>query len=117
MRIAIPVWQEKVSPVLDTALTLRVVDRKGKVCTSCFDTRLDEHEIYKRCVRIDRMNIDVVICGAVSRAMLEMLKASGIQIIYGISGPYEEVLDAYFEGSLFCPKFMMPGYDHGDLHG
>ena len=113
MRVAIPVWQGKVSPVLDTALTLRIVDCDEKVRLYYHDARIPEQELSMRCIRIRGLNIDVVICGAVSTAMSEMLKASGIQVIFGISGCYEKVLDAYLNNCLFCQEFMMPGYDHG----
>jgi predicted Fe-Mo cluster-binding NifX family protein len=38
-----------------------------------------------------------------------MLKASGIKIISGISGPAEDVIEAYLNGNLLKPKFLMPG--------
>ena len=36
--------------------------------------------------------------------------ASGIQIIYGVSGNHEDVLAAYFDGTLDHEGFIMPGF-------
>ena len=111
MRVAVSVWGERVSPVLDTASRLRIADveEEGR-CDDSFDVWLEEREFCRRCARICGMRIDVIICGAVSRAMSTMLEATGIKVISGISGNYDEVFGAYSEGSLFSPRFMMPGY-------
>jgi len=63
----------------------------------------------QRCSFIRKLEIDVLICGAVSRLFSEMLKASGIKIISEISGPAEDVLEAYLNGNLLQKKFLMPG--------
>ena len=111
MRVAVSVWGERVSPVLDTASTFRIAEigEEGD-CQGCYDIRLEEKEFCRRCSRICGMGIDTLICGAVSRAMSTMLEASGITVISGISGNYARVMDAFSGGTLFTPRFMMPGY-------
>jgi predicted Fe-Mo cluster-binding NifX family protein len=71
---------------------------------------LGEQEISRRCSRIRKLGVDVLICGAVTRTFSDLLKASGIDIIQGISGKIEEILEAYFNGALIQTKFLMPGY-------
>lgn len=109
MRIAIPVWDDKISPVLDTASRLLIVELEDRKESSRFEIYLDEQELSRRCVRIRGMDIEILICGAVSRPFWSMLAASGINIIQGISGHPEEVLKAYLHGNLFHPGFLMPG--------
>lgn len=109
MRIAIPIWDDKISPVLDTATKLLVVEIEDKKEASRFEIYLDEHELSRRCLRIRGMDVDVLICGAVSRPFYRMLMASGINIIQDISGPPDDVLNAYFHGKLFHSGFLMPG--------
>ena len=109
MRIAIPVWDDKISPVLDTASKLLVVELKDRKESSRFEIYLDEQELSRRCVRIKGMDIETLICGAVSRPFWSMLEGFGINIIQGISGHPEEVLKAYLNGNLFHSGFLMPG--------
>ena len=71
---------------------------------------LGEQEISRRCFRIRKLGVDVLICGAISRTFSDLLEASGIDIIQGISGKIEEILKAYFNGALIQTKFLMPGY-------
>ena len=109
MRIAISIWGDKISPVLDTASKLLVIDDKTQEEFLCFEASLRELDMSQRSSFIRKLDLDVLICGAVSRQFSEMLKACGIKIISGISGPAEDVLDAYLQGALPYSGFFMPG--------
>ena len=109
MKIAVPIWEDKVSPVLDTATKLLIVETLNRNEIGRTEAFLDELEISRRCFRIRKLNIDVLICGAVSRTFSDMLAASGIDIIPGIAGTVEEILGAYFSDALNQSKFLMPG--------
>ena len=110
MKIAIPVWEDKVSPVLDTASRLLIVEVEDHKESSRFETFLDVQELNRRCVRIQGLGVDILICGAISQPFLTWLTASGIDIIPGISGHPEDVLEAYLEGNLSDSRFLMPGF-------
>jgi len=109
MRIAIPIWGDKVSPLLDTASRLLVVELGDEGETSRFQIFLDEQNISRRSLRIRSLNIDTLICGAVSRPFFSMLLSAGIEIIADISGDPENVLQAYMSGNIFHSRFLMPG--------
>jgi len=115
MRIAISIWEDKVSPVLDTASKLLVVESNAQREVSRFKAYLYEENISRRCYFILGFEIDVLICGAVSRQLSGMLDASGINVISGISGPAEEIIEAYLQGTLGDSKFFMPGYNSHTL--
>lgn len=115
MRIALPVWEDKVSPVLDTALKLLVVEVQDQREESRFVYHIDENDLSYKCHRIRKLELDILICGAVSHGFLQMLLASGLDVIQEISGPAEDVLNAYLQGNIFQPRFLMPGCKRG-LH-
>ena len=110
MKIAIPIWEDRISPVLDTASRLLIVEveEKGKEL-SRFQIYLDEQDLVRRCLRIRKLEIDILICGAISYTFSRMLAASGIDIIPEISGRAKEILDAYLQGDLLDSRFLMPG--------
>jgi predicted Fe-Mo cluster-binding NifX family protein len=110
MRLALPVWENKISPVLDTATRLMVVEveEQGEVRRS--EIRLHEKDLSGRCRRIQALGVDALICGAVTRQMSDMLKQGGIYMIPGISGQPEEVLDACLGGRLAHSKYILPGW-------
>jgi predicted Fe-Mo cluster-binding NifX family protein len=110
MRIAVPIWEDKISPVLDTATRLLILEKLDRENISRKEAPLEEKEISRRCFRIRKLGVDLVICGAVSRSFSGLLKASGVQLIQGISGDVEDILEAYFKGKLNQPRFLMPGF-------
>jgi predicted Fe-Mo cluster-binding NifX family protein len=110
MKIAIPIWEDRISPVLDAASRLLIVEVVDQEEASRFETYLEDQELTHRCVRIRELGIHTLICGAVSNCFSKMLEASGIDIIPGISGHPEAVLDAYLRGNLCHSKFLMPGF-------
>ena len=109
MRIAITIWEDKISPVLDTASRLLVVQVKDQDEASRFEIFLDEQQISRKCVRIQGLGINILIFGAISGAFYRMRMASGIDVISGISGQAEDILDACLKGDLADSKFFMPG--------
>ena len=115
MKVGIPFWENKVSPVLDTASRLLVVEAEGGRVISRFELYLDERDLAKRGLRIQGLGLDTLICGAVTRHFSDMLTSYGIHIVSGISGQPDEVLGAWFDGKLGEGKFLMPGWSKHNL--
>lgn len=110
MRIAIPVWTEKVSPVFDTAARVLVLQYKDSQEISRTETFLEGQDLYSRCHRLKALDVDILICGAISKCYYMMLcKSAGIRVIPWISGTVAEVLEAFLAGTLMDTKFLMPG--------
>ena len=109
MKTAIPIWDGKISPVFDTASKLLIIQVEDNKEISRFEAYLDEQNLSRRCSRIQDLGVDVLICGAISRPFYRMLVAGGVNIIPWISGPAQDVLDAWMNGTLFHSKFLMPG--------
>lgn len=116
MRIAIPVWGEKVSPLLDAASRLLIVetDQMGEIAR--FQMALDDGEPNRKASRIREMGVDVLICGAVSDSVSRALTAAGIRIISDISGRAGEVVDSFLRGSTFDSRLLMPGCKRKRYH-
>jgi predicted Fe-Mo cluster-binding NifX family protein len=115
MKVGIPFWENKVSPVLDTASRLLVVETEGGRVISRFELYLDERDLAKRGLRIQGLGLETLICGAVTRHFSDMLTSYGIHIVSGISGQPDEVLGAWFSGKLGEGKFLMPGWSKNNL--
>jgi len=109
MKIAIPIWGDKVSPVFDTALRLLVVEVKDRKEISRFVYYIGDEDLMRRCQHIRTLNVDILICGAVSYTFLQMLQSLGLEVIQQISGQVEEVLKAYLKGNIYNTKYLMPG--------
>ena len=96
LRIAIPVWHGRVSPVFDEANSLLVI--------SVDQSRIVRRELYllgtgsmSRIRRLQGMNVDVLMCDAVTRELSSALQASGIRVLSQVSGPADEALEAFVD--------------------
>ncbi len=109
IKVAIPHWQGRVSPVFDVAGRIRIVEietgrlRIGEdlVCTGT--------NPQGRAASLSQAGVQVLICGAVSRQQELAIAAAGIEVIPRICGEIEQVLAAYRDGCLGQDGFMMPG--------
>ena len=110
-RTAIPVFMGRVSPVLDTCTLLMLLEPDEKQETAPGKIHMTGASIFERAGQIRRLEIEVIICGAVSESFYRLLKEAGIDLICGITGDIAEVIDAYRGGFLGAPKFRMPGFE------
>jgi predicted Fe-Mo cluster-binding NifX family protein len=113
MRVAVPTWNGRVSPVFDVARHVLVVDiERGAV------TRTSEQELGDggRVEPLSALGVDVLICSAISWPLEAMLWVARIEVVSDICGPTDEIIDAYRSGGRTLAKFRSPG--HSDLgHG
>ncbi len=110
MRIALTVWNGRIAPVFDVAGTVRLVEQHGKIAKSDETITLPQGSGMR--IRVDalvELQIDVLVCGAISRPVRQMIADSGIKIHSFISGEVNEVLEALFTGTLEEKPFLMPG--------
>jgi len=111
-RIAIAHWDGLVSPVLDSAAEVLVVDT-GSEPPERSVRQLGAVYMPQRVERLQDMGVDVVICGAVSNPLRHMMESAGMKVIPWTRGPVDAVLEAYLSGSLQdgpeAKTYAMPG--------
>ena len=107
-RIAITVWQDRVSPVFDTSQWLRIFDfQEGKV-----DVRLENIgtlTAFGKAQRLEELAVDVLICGAITRPLHIDLISSGIDVIPFVCGAVDAVVESFLTHKNLS-RFAMPGY-------
>ena len=109
MKIAVAVWNGLVSSVFDFAHQLLVVDMESQTEKSRTEISLEQQQGPQRVSRLVDLGVNVLICGAISRPLASMLATSNIEVIPFVSGPVDEVLNAYLNGRLAEPRFLQPG--------
>lgn len=118
MKIAIPHWQSRVSPVCDEArhfLVVHVADGV-EVSRSEWELTLPGSDPLGRAARLLDIGVNTVICAAISQALESMLLGIGIRVIPQVCGNVEEVLQAYCAGTLDQDRFHMPGCGRRQRH-
>jgi len=109
MKIAIPVWNGCVSNVFDFAHRLLLVDIENGREVNQSEVELKAKSLPQRAVSLKNLGVDLLICGAISRALACMVTASGTEVLAFVTGRVDDVLQAYLTGQLVEPEFTMPG--------
>jgi len=107
MRIAIPVWNDRVSPVFDVSRSIRVVDiASGKI------TREAEHtlENESRASKLVTLGVDLLICSAISIPLEATMWVFGIEVLSDTCGSVEEIVDTFVAGDTELRRFRSPGH-------
>lgn len=108
-RVAITVWNNRVSPVFETSRQIFFVDCcKNTIKNKTYYSITDNVEMTRVCILLEQ-GVNILIYGAISRIYVNMLMSYKIQIYSFISGSVEEVLNAYLDNKLHLVSYKMPG--------
>lgn len=119
MKVAFSVWNDRISPVFDASLYFLVLDiENGEIAAKSEKTFNNQNPFHKVTMLSD-MQIQALVCGAISRPLVEIAAAQGIKVFPFIAGNLEEVIESYFAGTLSDPALAMPGCcgRRGRFHG
>ncbi len=118
MKIAIPVWGDTVSTVLDFSNLLEVVRLESRHVALRERVPFAEPTIIGKASKLKGLGVDLVLCGALSMPMYRMIMASGISVMPFLRGAVDDVLEAYCSNILPDERFKLPGCDRvGWYHG
>jgi predicted Fe-Mo cluster-binding NifX family protein len=110
VRVGIPVFESRVSPVLDTCRRMLVVDiEAGIEVMKIQEIALETIGLNERVEHFCRWGIQKIICGGVSELMCKYLEGRNIDLISGIAGDAAKVVKAFICKRLDQACFRMPG--------
>jgi predicted Fe-Mo cluster-binding NifX family protein len=114
MTVAIPSWQQRISPVLDTAMSLLIVTCRNGRETSRREILLGPLTPDAFTRSVVELRVDVLLCAALSQELQRALEQRGVQVQPHLCGDVNEVLHAFGCGQLNRAVFHMPGCGCGD---
>lgn len=108
MKVALPIWNNRISPLFDNACRLVIWSTGGD------GGEPEEYDLRDlipsmKVRRMKELGADVLICGAVSNPVACLIESAGIGLVPWVSGPVEEVIEAFRAGRLEEPRYVMPG--------
>lgn len=95
--------------MLDVARRLVLVDLTGIDAQSPREVELRCTELAARVRAIQSLEIDVLICGALSQPLQNALLAAGVEVCAHHCGAVADVIAAYTARQLDAQAFRMPG--------
>lgn len=108
MNIAMTVWGNRVSPVLDCARTLLVAEiGQGQILNRQYqDFDIDNLASAMRFLVLQK--VGVLVCGAISQEPANSIESWGIELIPFLAGDAEIILETLVRGQSIA-AFAMPG--------
>lgn len=106
--IALPVFQERLSPLLDEARKFVIITLRGEVIAERTLIEINEQSAFIRIERLKEMGVIVILCGAVSDVVAKFIIEREFQLYSWLTGTTDEVVDQYIKGTLpqNCMRYL-----------
>jgi len=108
MKLAIPIFQTKISPRFDQTQGFVLIETEGKNVTSKEQFATPGWSVTAKMKQLVNLGIDTLICGGIDRASMQYLSFNSVKIYSWVTG---EVDDAV---ACFLDNRMRPGIILGD---
>ena len=102
------VWGNRVSPVFDSAQTILLADIDNMEITGRKREFIPVTAPSTMAGTLVKLNIDTLICGAISKQPAEIIEEAGITLLPFITGNAEQILEE-FARKQSMSKYIMPG--------
>jgi len=98
--IAIPVYEDRISPLLDVSERFVLFEVRDKMITQRIVISINAESERMRIHKLKELGIGVIISGAVSRYLSFIIVETGIRLILWISGRVDDAIDLFLNNTL-----------------
>jgi predicted Fe-Mo cluster-binding NifX family protein len=109
MKVAIPAYHGRVSPVFDTCRELVVFEDGEQAGTMSWPVDLSGATELSRAERMRDLGVNVLLCGGITQEQASRIRSLGIRLVAWLAGDVNDVVAAFREGRLRESRFAMPG--------
>jgi|GEM_PF-2532183 hypothetical protein len=92
MRIALPLWQERIAPVLDCCSKLEIIELENDRYRKVGIVDMKSMSFAQRLKTFREWKIDLVICNGISFFYRACLLINAIKVINNVSGETQKIL-------------------------
>ena len=116
MILAVPVHQNRLSPLFDVASRIRIVELGDSERADRGSLLLEGMNEVQRVTLLKRVGVQCLLCAGISGSCSSLLRSAGIQVVDGVVGDVEDVMDAHQGGRIMEERYRMPGCGAGWRH-
>jgi predicted Fe-Mo cluster-binding NifX family protein len=109
MKAAFSIWDDRIAPVFDVARQILLVEAKSGHIISETEESLADTVPMRKVLWLAEMGANILVCGAISLPLREMIAAYGIKVIPFVAGELGEIKCAWLSGGGDIRRFTMPG--------
>jgi len=107
--ITVSIKGSRISPVFDTSTRLLLINSENWQTTHRQELAFSFEDDLERVNFLKSLHTEVLICGAISRFLAQLVDSSGIQLHPFLAGETEKVIEAFLARNSLFPRFSMPG--------
>ena len=100
MRLALPMFGEKISPRFDCAARLLIVEVQGGAIRGRREESIEQIHRQSRIGFLLERKVNVLLCGGIRRRDYFSFVNAGIDVYAGLTGEAEDVLEAFLNGRI-----------------
>ncbi len=105
--ITLPVHNKRISPLFDVAGAFLLVNSATPEEKSYI--KISGYIGMSMIDRLIEAEVNIVICSAISGAYAKALYSKGVELVPGVVGMADDVIDAFLNDRLIVDEFAMPG--------
>lgn len=109
MKTAFPYWRHRIAPVFDTARQILVVTSEAGMTTGKTEVTLADGHPTAKLLRLVELQVDSLVCGAISSQVRQMAAFHGITVVPFIAGDLDAIVRLWVAGKLAGDANAMPG--------
>jgi len=113
MKIAIPLFANRISPRFDFAPTLSLFNIEGEKIVESKEISCEGWNDMERVSRLKELGVQTLICGGLPNYLLSLLNHNGIKVIPWVAGDVNEALTLFLQGRLSSGMALCPGKGSG----
>lgn len=98
--IAVPVFQNRVSPLLDVSSRYAIFEAEDGQIKQKMDISLNTEGETRRVEKLKEIGVNTIICGAVSGCVAHIINEKGMRLLPMIYGPVDEIIEHYLTDTL-----------------
>jgi predicted Fe-Mo cluster-binding NifX family protein len=111
-RLAVSIWEGRVSPVFDVCREVIIVDTQDGALHEQRSLVFSTADPVGKIGRLTALGVDTLICGAISARVKFIAEMENIRVLAFIAGEMVDVLNAYVKDGLRGYAMRMPGCRH-----
>lgn len=108
MRVAVPIWHNRVSPVLDSAQRVLLLDVAAGAVTTRAELQITSADPVSKARELAAWGAKLVVCGGLSRTLAMVLQSEGIGVVANVSGEVDTAVSRALAGNLERPRPWPP---------
>jgi predicted Fe-Mo cluster-binding NifX family protein len=110
VRAAFASWNDRIAPVFDAARWIQLVETEDGLIVSQNQTSVESDIPNQKAARLAELEVGILVCGAISRHLQDVIRAYGIEVISFKAGNLQDVIRAWLCGRLAgSADYAMPG--------